>query len=552
VNRPEVRPEPDPRRATVWRRWLVPAALLVPMVPLLVAGLLPPGSQSPPTGDHAALELYVRQAAEASQLLGPYSRFHFHHPGPIYFYLSLPFYWLTGETYAGLGLAALLINLATILATLHLVRSVWGAPAQLSLGIFVSLLVFSHGPGWLESAWNPHVVVLPFGLALFAFAAVAEGRAGTLPLAVLAASFAVQTHVASAPVMLVTGSAALALLVSSRLRRLAGLAPVAARKLRRAAILSALLLVVLWAPPSIEQLSHDPGNFERLYRFASEARGRHPLSETSAAFSASLSGFLLDGWPWRMARTHSLRPSVGQHVLSGVLVSGLLVVCGLARRRRWSSATALGLVGLAALAAGLGAATRVAGRIMPYLLQSMATIGIVAGVVLIHGLALLVGSWGGGVAVRRLRALAGGLAGVLLVCLVAGNLQLSRASASSEPGPRAPESALVGRVMAQVGDGLPAPGVRRVLVRVLGPVSRPAAIGLCLALDKRGVSMAVAPFGPFRFTGRRAPNGSEDAMLLIKGQDPELAARPGAEELGGEGGFFVYLLTDPQLFPPGS
>jgi hypothetical protein len=55
---------------------------------LLGAALTGRGMETdlPATGDYAALELYTRLAAQGRQLLGPYSRFGFHHPGPAYFY----------------------------------------------------------------------------------------------------------------------------------------------------------------------------------------------------------------------------------------------------------------------------------------------------------------------------------------------------------------------------------------------------------------------------------------------------------------------------------
>ena len=89
----------------------------------------------------------------------------------------------------------------------------------------------------------------------------------------------------------------------------------------------------------------------------------------------------------------------------------------------------------------------------------------------------------------------------------------------------------------------------RPLLRVVGPVSRPIAVGLVLALDKEGWDMAVLPFGPFELGGRWRPRGDEDSVLLLKGRDPALAAAPGARELAGEGPTYLYLLTDPALYP---
>ena len=48
-------------------------------------------------------------------LVGPYSRFQWHHPGPLYFYLLAPFYEASGERPSGLSAGALALNLSCLL-----------------------------------------------------------------------------------------------------------------------------------------------------------------------------------------------------------------------------------------------------------------------------------------------------------------------------------------------------------------------------------------------------------------------------------------------------
>src|SRR4029077_17792587 len=95
---------------------LAPVLVLAPALLLLVAVATGRGLETdlPATGDYAALELYTRLAAQGRQLLGPYSRFGFHPPGPAYFYASVPLYVLTGERFAGILLTAALINVLSI------------------------------------------------------------------------------------------------------------------------------------------------------------------------------------------------------------------------------------------------------------------------------------------------------------------------------------------------------------------------------------------------------------------------------------------------------
>ena len=61
-------------------------------IPLLMLGLgLWTGAFDHPQKDTALAELYTRHAARGDLLLGPYSRFGWHHPGPLLYYLyALP------------------------------------------------------------------------------------------------------------------------------------------------------------------------------------------------------------------------------------------------------------------------------------------------------------------------------------------------------------------------------------------------------------------------------------------------------------------------------
>src|SRR5687767_5787442 len=61
-------------------------------------------------GDGAALELGTLHAAAGTQLLGPYSRFGWNHPGPAFFYLALPIYELCDRRGSALNLFAFMCN----------------------------------------------------------------------------------------------------------------------------------------------------------------------------------------------------------------------------------------------------------------------------------------------------------------------------------------------------------------------------------------------------------------------------------------------------------
>ncbi len=61
-------------------------------------------------GDRALLALSADDAWRAPVLLGPYSRFYWHHPGPLYFYVLNVVGNLFGGQTVGVVLAAVRIN----------------------------------------------------------------------------------------------------------------------------------------------------------------------------------------------------------------------------------------------------------------------------------------------------------------------------------------------------------------------------------------------------------------------------------------------------------
>jgi len=62
--------------------------------------------------------------------------------------------------------------------------------------------------------------------------------------------------------------------------------------------------------------------------------------------------------------------------------------------------------------------------------------------------------------------------------------------------------------------------------------------------------MAVSPFGPFRFEGRLAPDGTEDATLRVGAESSGWTDQKGARMLASEGGVFLYLLPRRPTDPP--
>ena len=97
----------------------VPAGVLLvllavlPLVPSLAFILRSPWPESSAEDDLAILEIRTIEAGRGRQVVGPYSRFGWSHPGPAEFYLLLPAYLLSGRKTAGLGLGAVVLNMAS-------------------------------------------------------------------------------------------------------------------------------------------------------------------------------------------------------------------------------------------------------------------------------------------------------------------------------------------------------------------------------------------------------------------------------------------------------
>lgn len=494
------------------------------------------------TGDYAKIELYTRLAADGSQRLGAESHFHVHHLGPAFFYGAAPVYLAFGATTRGMAAAALVWNLVFLIALVRGASRL--APGH---GAFVSALLlfaFLHarGQGWLLSSWNPYVSILPFGVALVAFARLATGESWALPIAALCGSVALQGHMVWAPPLAFGAACGLLLGLWPAARARLGVPTRGERVTARAMLASVIVLCVLWALPVYDELT---GSYQNLHRIVTMARdpyeprpwhdalgpmlraldfGRGLEPEASPAAGASDAAAVLVG---------GARPR--EVLRAGLLAAALAIAGGLAARRGAATAALALVAALASL--GLPVVARQSpGRELPwYLLQWGAMITLTALVVV--GVEVLARS-------ARLGRLASGRAGALLLALAAlvppaSSIATQRAAGASERDPR---SVLVERLTAEVKARARRDiGLHRFLLRVAPHEDQALVVGLILALDKAKVPFSVEPFGSCRIEGRFTPRGNEWAELLIG----NLEALPGAERIGPAEGLSVVWQLKP-------
>ncbi|HEY1636092.1 MAG TPA: hypothetical protein VGF64_15115 [Acidimicrobiales bacterium] len=343
-------------------------------------------------GDVAVLESAVRDTLGGHQLLGPYSHFGWFHPGPAYFYVMAPVYGLFGESARTMFLGAFLINAASALAIVVVIR--WRAgewAARWGALVVAGLLFFTEASSLvLYNPWNPSVLALPFLLTMVLAAAAATGSTLSLIWAALVGSFVIGSELGTAPAVLavlVVGTALWGWAVWKR--RAASPVPHPlrwARPSRHIVALtgSALLVVLVWVPPLIQQTTQTPGNAGRIVSFfehpptAEQAGGRHTRGQAVrgvAEYAATLP-LKSDAFPCCEPNQFAGPNSAytGRLVIFG---GGVLVGVGVAVigwRRRHQLAMGLGAISVVASGAAVVSATQVVGPLYEHLLWWTATV----------------------------------------------------------------------------------------------------------------------------------------------------------------------------------
>jgi hypothetical protein len=490
-------PTPSPRALAALLTLVAVLPLLV-AVPRIAAGL----RDACPASDFALMELATDQAAHGAQLVGPYSRFGWRHPGPALFYLLAPFHAISGGSSASLPVGALVINAAALLAMV-LALGRWGEDARAPLLALPLGLAYGAylGPGFLYNIWNPAVTVLPLGALMLLAAAVACGRTGPLPLLALLGSFLVQTHVGYLPVVITVVVTALVLRRWSA--RPADSAPPG-----RAWLLAAGVLLVSWAPPLIEQATRTPGNLTLIARFflGGGASG-HGVGEALAIVARELA------WPWTTLVLGARDQYAPYPTLGGGLVAitagwALLQIALLAlwsiRLRQRPFACALARVCLACSLVAVPAVMRINGEVRPYLTTWISMVGLLGTVAALGPLLRFSILEKAAVRGHAVRALAGALA--IAVALLgrpvvrSGEVPTARSLADTVAGELRRRQARRPQMTIQTRD----------------PVLFYAASAMLLQLHKAGFAFAVdQPWWNF-FGERWRPSGAEDEAIDVR------------------------------------
>lgn len=253
---------PAPARSD--RRFLagLTALVVLPLVAGTIALRRPPWA---PVLDLAMTELRVRDVGGPdSPLIGLPGRIGGNgvqgsHPGPLSFWLLAPAYRLFGSTGWALHAATAVLDAIAIGIALVLGHRIGGRRLAAAVALMLSLLVVGYGLGPLLEPWNPYLPLLWWVVFLLSSWATVLGDRPAVLVLVASGSLCAQTHVPYLALCLgLGGLAAVALVVLARRH------PDRRSSTIRWGLGAVALGAVLWVPPTLDQLTEEPGNYQLL------------------------------------------------------------------------------------------------------------------------------------------------------------------------------------------------------------------------------------------------------------------------------------------------
>lgn len=502
-----------PARSVASRRSLIAAGVVLALAfVLVIAAIIRTTEHIFVKSDLAFLAIYTRLALDGHLLVGAYSRFHWHHPGPIYFYVLAPLYWLTDQHPHSLAWTASLINLSCVWVVLSRLLKRGG------FGVFVAgavllLLYLLQTERLFVDPWNPFVALVPLAALIVVCADFASSvQLGALPLIVLFASFITQTHAGYIPC---AGALVLASMVLHLRFRRHGDAPLVRGRAsdRRYLLVSVAVLIVAWALPVVENLRGDPGNLTFLFHYLRHREGTNVLDALRAHIH------YMSALPmWRLETPWSPEASPGFEWLACSITVAQLILLWLASR--WAGRRgrpfhrALCLVSLIGSIIALWAVSRIIDNVLMFLVfwvsvLSVTNLTAIAAVVTCQGWdyiqmrGLIPADWSTRALPRWLPA---------LFVLMVASFTLPRLAADQRHSGAG--SLVVETSLADFQSYLDQHSIRRPMLRIEHEVW-PFAAGLILELSRVGRSVAVEPRWIYMYTDAFAANGSEDAQFYM-------------------------------------
>ncbi len=344
-------------------------------LPALIAAASVVGSRWNPSGDWALEYLRVSDVAgEHTPLVGAWSRWGFNHPGPLLFWMLAPFEALFGTTGVLFGAAA--INAAATAGAVAVASRRGGVLLATLVSLISIVLVGSLGLSHLVDIWNPSVPVMVFWLFGIALWSASLGDTPMWLVVVAAGTFCMQTHIGYVP--LVAGLVLLVILYRATViwvfPKFSGNPPAAATEYSGRGkpvvwVASAIgLLLLLWIPPLVQQLTSDEGNISLILEFARSAQDPAWGWELAYGFAARHLGTSL---PWVTGNARGALGLMGtsSSVPALLALSGAAILATFSWRRGFRAAPMMVVMAIAAAGVGLLTTSRMSGDMAAYLLE---------------------------------------------------------------------------------------------------------------------------------------------------------------------------------------
>ena len=245
------------------------AAWVAIVAPLVVAVLAVRSPQWRPVADLAQYELRVRDVGGAdTPLIGLVGRIGDwwdpgSHPGPLSFWLLAPVYRLLGSSSSAFVASSVALHATALGLVLWLAARRRGLVGVLTTAAALAVLTRFYGHSVFVEPWNPYLPVTWWLALLFAVWSVLDRDLVALPVAVVAGTMCAQTHL---PYLGLVGGlggvVGLAVVLAWLAARDLGDRE-RARQVVRWFAGSALLAILLWVPPLVDQIWRT-GNLGRI------------------------------------------------------------------------------------------------------------------------------------------------------------------------------------------------------------------------------------------------------------------------------------------------
>ncbi len=256
-----------------WIVWIAVASVVVAAAPIVSAAVRAINRDWLPIGDNAFFIIRARDVfTDHHPLLGLWTsaslsaETSLNHPGPLFFdLLALPVRMGGGN---GLVAGVAAVNVAAVTGIALVARRLGGPRLVVAAMAMAAALAWTMGSELLFDPWQPHSMLLPFLCVLTLVWGISTGDAALLPWAALVASLVMQTHLGYAvltPALGLWAVAGLAWHVRRASQQQPDRAVAIPSRVKRIGAVTAVVLLVCWSQPLIEQFTGDgKGNLSQI------------------------------------------------------------------------------------------------------------------------------------------------------------------------------------------------------------------------------------------------------------------------------------------------